>query len=109
MLITKSDVKFGGFAPGLMVILAGLQQLSTELKEDIMITSGSEGVHMKTSRHYKFEAVDIRSHTWDIKKKFEVRARLEQILGPRFTVLVEDVGNDNEHFHIQVKMGTKYP
>jgi hypothetical protein len=109
VLVTKSDVRFGGFKPGLLVILASLQQLSNELKEDIMITSGSDGVHMKGSRHYTFEAVDIRSHSWVMQRKLVVKAQLEKIVGPRFTVLLENVGEDNEHIHIQVKKGTKYP
>ena len=111
MITCKPDVRFGGFMPGLLVILAGIQQLSVEFGEDIEVTSGSDGHHLKKplSRHYKFEAVDIRSHNWDLKRKLAIKTRLEQILGDKFTVLLEDVGLANEHMHIQVRKGLKYP
>ena len=42
-------------------------------------------------------------------RKEEFRDRLEFAMGNKFTVLYENPGGENQHFHIQVKKGMVYP
>ena len=75
---------------------------------ELVITSINDGQHMEGSRHYKNQAIDIRSKNFpnrDSKRQF--RAKLEEMLGPGFRVLLENEGLDNEHFHAQVRKGVQ--
>jgi hypothetical protein len=106
MVTTKSDVKFGGFTSGLIKILYVVNKVASTYP--MMITSGSEGTHLPNSRHYTFEAVDVRSNWFKPDIKPMVKALLEMELGSQFTVLLENENGPNEHFHIQVRYGHKY-
>jgi hypothetical protein len=106
MVVCKSDVKFGGFTPALCYILTVLNALSKQYP--IMITSGSDGTHMAGSKHYTFEASDIRSNWYKSDIKVKVKTALENALGSQFTVLLENENGPNEHFHIQVRKGHTY-
>lgn len=106
MVKCKDDVRFGGFTTGLVAILHALVIVARNYKDDIMITSGSEGKHLKTSKHYTFQAVDIRSHTFPSKQaKYRFMAEVRAQLGDEYTLLLEDEGKPNEHIHIQVRKG----
>jgi hypothetical protein len=109
MLTTKSPVRFRVITPALLHMLTTLERLSRELfglpEEGLVITSGSDGVHMKGSRHYTGEALDLRCHTMNATIRSALIASLRQALGPQFTVLLEDRGQPQEHLHIQVKKG----
>ena len=77
---------------------------------EIVITSINDSTHSENSRHYRNEAIDIRSKNFpsrEVKRNF--RAKYEEMLGPKFRVLLENEGTENEHFHTQVKKGHHYP
>ncbi len=110
MVLCKSGVVFGGFTPALIRIiqvLLELQEAEPELK--FVITSASDGQHMDNSKHYTFEALDVRSKTFPPDKKQEIYKRLKVMLGVKFTVLLEHLGQPNEHYHIQAKRGIRSP
>lgn len=92
-------------------VLAALARYDTELAlpTEIVITAGTDGKHAHNSRHYRAEALDIRSKNFRLTSKEAFRARLERALGPKFRVLLEGLGTANEHFHAQVKKGASYP
>ena len=113
MLTTKPDVRFRIITPAL-VRMEGILLLASGILPDLpaeglVITVGSNGQHMKNSRHYSGEALDLRSKSF---RNGAVRAAfmgsLQQLLGPQFSVLLEDAGTDNEHFHIQVRKGHRF-
>jgi hypothetical protein len=97
-----------GSSHALCEIMLALQRTAQIDGVDLMITAISEGTHLPNSRHYKFEAMDVRSNCFNDEWKHKVKADLEFYLGPKFGVLLEDEGKPNEHFHIQVKYGTTY-
>jgi hypothetical protein len=79
------------------------------MPSELVITSGNDSTHGKNSRHYRNEAIDIRSKNFpssDAKHAF--RSRYETVLGERFRVLLENEGEANEHFHAQVRMGQTF-
>lgn len=107
----KVDVLIGT-SHALCEILAAISTFEQEFSQVLVITSVSDGKHMKGSRHYKFEAADVGTHNLRPELQPEkgptVVNALQGLLGPRFSVFFEDIGTPNEHIHIQVRKGTTY-
>ncbi len=99
-LSLKPGAQFAHDSLALGRILATL--LSLDYAGELVITSGSDGTHNPNSRHYRGEAVDIR--TRNLPNPEAVRAQLAAALGPKFSVL-----NEGDHLHVQVKKGGRYP
>lgn len=112
-VICKPGVRFKGFGPAMMRLLTALTDLAeygTGLPEQLVITSANDSTHSPRSRHYRNEAIDIRSRNFPTRKaKRAFREMYERALGPKFRVLFEGDGTPNEHFHAQVKKGQRYP
>lgn len=114
MITPKSrSVSFTELTPAMAFMLYALEKFHRLRKvnqpDNLVITSLNDGQHSPNSRHYKNEAMDIRSKTFtsrDDKRVF--RQEFELFLGPSFRVILEDEGTDNEHFHVQVKKGLVY-
>lgn len=107
-LQVKPGVQFT-FAPGGFRILEVLKEVALLLGRDLTITSGCDGVHSGPSDpHFSGNAYDIRTHDLAIDVQLRVFTLLTQRLGPRFYVLHEDQGTDNDHIHVQVKKATVY-
>lgn len=68
-----------------------------------LVTSAwdSFDLHQDNSRHLTGDAFDIRSQDFTDPEKDDIHQELINQLGPDYTVLLEDRGTDNEHFHIQ--------
>lgn len=116
-LLVKPGVTFKRFTPALIHILNVLLQITQEgrelvpgMPEDLVITSANDSTHQSNSRHYKDEALDIRSKSFPHRASKDLfRMNLQTRLGPKFTVLFEYEGQAQEHFHAQVKRGGTYP
>ncbi len=92
------------------------RQPSNDMPKDIVITSGNDSGHGENSRHYRNEALDVRSKNFGSRvSKLNFKNRLQNMLNSHpeypncFTVLFEYEGQDNEHFHVQVKKGMQFP
>ena len=104
MIFVKDDsVKFKRFTNGSLIILNALMELSKSYA--IVITSANDAKHLSNSKHYTDQAFDIRSKIFTKQKKAQFVKDLQVLLGPKFTVLLESIGTDNEHFHVQVRKG----
>lgn len=122
MIKIKEGVQFT-YSPGGLTILNAIKAVSRMLQFDLTITSGNDGIHFDGSAefrnsntpnpddpHYHGDAYDVRSHDLPNELvKQQVLANLNNIL-PRdkFYYLLENPATINEHFHIQVKKGTKF-
>lgn len=115
MIITKSTlVYFTELTPALLHIFNVLMKID-ELRgvlvmpEQLVITAIANGVHMQNSRHYTNEALDLRSNNFPTREsKRAFRKSFEDLLGPKFRVLLEGENTLNEHFHIQVRKGETF-
>lgn len=113
----KDSVRFKKWTPALSRILEVLHQLQNSGKwvPDLVVTSVNDSAHSKTplSRHYTDEAVDIRTHNFTSEQDtLDFIKMLTALLDrdkDKFTVIYENVGTPNEHIHVQVKKGKKYP
>ena len=75
-------------------MLNGLQKIRTLFmleKQDLYITSGSEGDHQMNSFHYSGKAIDIR------KAKGITKAKLQHVLGEHFDIISYSWGWHCEH------------
>lgn len=115
MIICKPEVRFKKFSPAIMSILNCLYSLNLQkipaFPEDFVITSVNDSLsHSTTSKHYQDLAMDVRSKNFtSLENKQFFKSRIQNYLGPKFTILLENEGTANEHFHIQVKKGEVYP
>jgi len=110
----SSSVIFQEYSASLCRILTVLEEIhrtkKTEQPENLIITSVNDGRHKIDSKHYKNQALDLRSKNFkDEIDKADFMEALSKALGPKFTVIYEFPGGVSEHFHIQVKRGEEYP
>jgi hypothetical protein len=62
--------------------------------QEMWITSGLEGEHMKDSKHYTGEAIDVR--IWDLINKQDCVTKIREALGTDYDVVLE-----SSHIHIE--------
>lgn len=109
MVITKENVRFGGFNRRMVALLGALVYMDTNpvpgQPKDLMITSANDSTHLPTSKHYKNLALDLRCKDFDRKVLASFIQSLQTELGNDWTLLHEDAGTPNEHLHVQLKMG----
>jgi hypothetical protein len=113
MLSTKPTVRFRVITPALVrmqsALLLAARILPDLPAEGLVITSGTDGQHSPNSRHYVGEALDLRSKSFSsVAARAAFIGSLGQLLGPQFTVLLEDDGRPNEHIHCQVRKGHRF-
>jgi hypothetical protein len=109
VLRVKDGVQFTIIAPGGFAILSALNTTARIVDHDLTITSACDGEHSgPEDPHHRGEAYDVRSHDVPDKGMFLTTLR-QQLSEYRFYAFLEDPGEENEHFHIQVKKGTVYP
>lgn len=112
MTLQKSSVNFNKLRPemdsAISVVVSVYHTAMNDDEYKPLITSANdyEG-HSERSAHYVGAALDFRIK--DMGKKVD-REKLAQMvreeLGSRFVVLHEDIGNENEHLHVQLRKGT---
>lgn len=107
ILDIKAGVKFDRDSQALGRILSGLLLSAPPpwwpAGKPLVITSGTDGSHMTHSRHYRGEAVDLRTSGLTVTQRETLRALLEFDLGPQFRVI-----DEVDHLHVQVKKGVVY-
>lgn len=103
-LKVKSTVR-----PRTLVIAAAIINSANELKleQDMLITSGNDGTHMKGSKHYTDEALDMRSHQLTTENTQAIIRVLRRRLGKDYQVILESVTLPNEHIHIEYDPSVK--
>lgn len=71
------------------------------LTQDIVVTSGNDSTHMKGSKHYSDEALDIRTKNLSVDVKHELLATVKKRLGAGYDAILESEGGPNEHMHVE--------
>lgn len=71
------------------------------LPQDITITSGNDSTHMKGSRHYTDEALDVRTKNLSSAIKHSLLDTVKKRLGKDYDVILESEGKTNEHMHVE--------
>jgi len=103
MIRCKESVRFAILRPYIYNHFQSINQLFQGFGVDCIITCGTEA-HGADDPHTHGFAVDLRSkHLPDSGTKHAVLQALRDILGVLYTVILESEGQNNEHFHIQVR------
>jgi|SRR5271154_6801431 len=107
----KDGVLFSVIAPGGFRILSAIDRSAQSVIYDLVITSGTDGEHSgPNDPHHRGEAYDIRTNDLgELDKQFILRQTMAYLGTEQFYGFIEAPATDNEHIHIQVKKGTKYP
>lgn len=71
------------------------------LAGDLFVTSGNDSVHMRGSKHYTDEALDLRTHNLTPAEKHLFKTTIQTRLGKDYDVILEDEGGPNEHLHVE--------
>lgn len=72
-----------------------------KLRVDMLITAGTDGVHMKESKHYSGDALDIRTKHLSSSARANLLMEIRRRLGGDYDVVLESLGRRNEHAHIE--------
>jgi hypothetical protein len=85
-----------GVTPRLIVIAAAAANVSNDLGLTLVVTSGTDGKHMKGSKHYTGEALDIRRSNIASERVSMVCELLRARLGKNYDVVLE-----RTHIHVE--------
>lgn len=98
----KPGVGLADLAP--QMVLAATIVNALMVKQDPLcsctITSGNDSTHGEHSLHYKGRALDFRTHDFRGDKGL-LRDAVKAALGPDFDVVLEALGEPNEHLHVE--------
>ena len=101
MIIFKEGVTLQGVRPEISLAMNVFDSIMGKYGLDAHITSVVGFKHSKQSKHYFGCAFDGRSRNLREDQKDDVWHALRNALTNEYTVLLEDRGEENEHFHIQ--------
>lgn len=91
-----------GAQPRVLILLAAIANVAKDLPFDVTITSGNDSKHKKGSKHYTYEALDVRSKNFPSKRsKQQFIHDVLLRLGPGYEMFLEFEGKANEHFHLE--------
>ena len=91
MIKVKYDV-----TPKNLVIAAAVANIADELDITVVITSGTDGFHMATSKHYTGDALDLRRFNMEPVMLALFLVRLKERLGRNYDVILE-----KDHIHCE--------
>jgi len=84
------------------IIASAVANVAEIHNRTVWVTSGNDSTHMKGSKHYTDEALDIRSKDFpDPAEKKQFLLQVLSRLGPAYQGILEDENGSNEHFHIE--------
>ena len=91
-----------GVTPPLVRLVAGLANAAQSIGTDVFITYARNGVHKEGSLHYRYGALDIRTHNLTVEQRTLLLTNLQsRFPKPQFDVLLESAGTPNEHIHVE--------
>jgi len=93
-----------GAQPRLLDLMAAVGNVAQALTSpaEVWITSGMDSLHSPNSLHYALRAIDVRTKNFPTPQaKLDFVAALRVELGPDYDVLLESIGQPQEHVHIE--------
>ncbi len=95
----KQGVKIVGLQAEMAVALQVIDGVYERIGvSETVITSGLDGRHSATSRHYLGYALDIRTRNVPMAQREELTKQVKKALGQDFFVLLE-----RDHLHVNIK------
>jgi len=103
MISLKPGVKLTGLAPQIVLALLIVHEIYRAASIPCVVTSANDSQHGENSLHSRdglCRAVDVRTKTWLLDKQ-QLRIDVKAALGDDFDVVLEHLGEDNEHLHVE--------
>lgn len=94
----KPGVRLTDLSPQMVLAAMVIDGLYGDV--ECVITSANDSKHGVNSWHYKGRALDFRTKTY-LGDKQALRDEIKASLGQDFDVVLEAVGEDNEHLHVE--------
>ena len=95
-------LKPGVRVPGLsaQMVLAAMIVRDCYGDTECIVTSANDSTHSQHSLHYLGRALDFRTKNYPGSRTL-LRNNVAAALGDDFDVVLEDVGGENEHLHVE--------
>lgn len=97
----KPGVKLEELQPqtvlGIVIVASVYQHLGAKT---CVITSVNDGKHSDLSKHYDGFAFDVRTKDFQ-GDRLALQAVIKEALGENYDVVLEAIGQDNEHLHCE--------
>ena len=98
----KPGVILGELTPqmvmGALIVKGVYQRLDPSAS--CTVTSANDSKHSERSHHYTGNALDFRTHDFTANKQYLLQ-EVRNSLGIHFDVVLEGVGTQNEHLHVE--------
>lgn len=103
MILCKNNVHFKRILSQTYSLFPVLEKVWGMFAVDIniVITSANDSSHMARSLHYEDKAIDVRSMNLTDTQKRLILEQLKLQLDQDYDILLENIGTNNEHFHIE--------
>ena len=98
----KANVRLFGITPELILGHLVVQHAFEASNYECIITSARDSSHSTKSKHYTGNALDYRlRHLESVKAIDDLFKIIQLSLTSEFDVLVEDIGTDHPHLHLE--------
>lgn len=98
----KHSVKINCIQPEVLVGHMIVDSVMSKHGVEAIWTSVNDSKHGKNSLHPEGLAIDYRSKHIDIPSlKRKILKECQEALGPNFDFILEGLGTDNEHYHLE--------
>lgn len=101
MVKIKNGVRLAGMQSQLIIGIMAAESLCRSYNYDLVITSGSDGKHRRSSAHYTGRAFDMRVRHMTPEDAGEIATELQVALGEDFDVVLEHLGLPMQHIHVE--------
>ena len=107
MIRLKTGVRICGIRPEVFFAIQVAETIwHKHGADELVVTGGTEGKHMRGSEHYTMLAADIRTNNigtaYDRSPAKKACEELAERLGPDFDVIFEGEGTPGEHCHVEL-------
>lgn len=103
MIVCKPGVRFDQLCPQIVLAAVVVDGVLVGFGVNTcVITSANDSKHSTNSWHYKGRALDFRTKYAELNgREQEFRDKVKAALGDDFDVVMEAVGTENEHLHVE--------
>ncbi len=98
MLSLKPGVNFVEISDRIIEALPTIVRVYRKFGSDTTITSARDGVHMRKSKHYSGEAIDLRTTVIAPMVRPDLQFELQTALGRDYDVILE---TKQPHIHVE--------
>jgi NADPH:quinone reductase-like Zn-dependent oxidoreductase len=102
VLALKGGVKLKDLVPQMVLAAVVVASIYVKFGVECIVTSSNDSTHSVNSLHFKGRALDFRTKQDALNgRERELTAAVKAALGGEFDVVLEAVGTDNEHLHVE--------